>query len=197
MILGDGPLAYGARAAFGVVPFTWLLEADVPADLAPDSIVIISHPILIGTTAKLEAAHPHLRFAYVPENVRLDHPEDWRTQARYIIGTRHNDIFEYLRAWFYPGILMSPESAEMTKHALNGFLSLSVLYANEIATLARDHNADPEDVARGLMSDPRIGYQAYLRPKGGLSPHLIREIHNLVSLGGGPLINAMETQCSQ
>lgn len=183
MILGDGPLADGARAVFTDVPFVWLLEAEVPGDLPPHTTVVISHPHLVGTTARLEATYPRLHFAYVPENVRADHPEDWKNQARYVIGTRHPDTATLLAETFSPAIFMSPESAEMVKHALNGFLATSVLYAREIARLSTLHGADPDHVAQGMMSDPRIGPGAYLRPEGDLSPHLNRELANLRRLG--------------
>jgi UDPglucose 6-dehydrogenase len=183
MILGDGELAQGARAAFGDVPFCWLLEADVPTDLPRDSIVVISHPQIVGTTARLEAEYPQYRFAYVPENVREGHPEDWKTQYRYVTGFRHPAVAQPLQRVFKRCVWMSPESAEMVKHALNGFLALSIQYAKSIAILSRAYGADPENVALGLRSDPRIGWDAYLRPEGDLSPHLQRELDNLTKLG--------------
>lgn len=186
VILGDGVLADGARKAFGQVPFVWLLEADVPDGLEPKSIVVVSHPQIVGTTAKLEAAHPDLFFAYVPENVREAHPEDWTTQTRFVIGTRHPVVGEVLSTFFTPALVMSPESAEMVKHALNGFLAFSIRYAKTIAGLARANGADPNDVAAGLMSDPRIGAGAYLSPEGDVSPHLQREVDNLYGLGYKP-----------
>lgn len=186
MILGDGVLASGARRAFGDVPFVWLLGADVPDNLEPGSLVVVSHPQVVGTTAKLEAAHPDLRFAYVPENVREEHPEDWLSQTRFVIGTRRPAVAELLAAHFHPAIVMSPESAEMVKHALNGFLAVSIRYAQNIAAIATANGADPYDVARGLLTDPRIGSRAYLNPDGDVSPHLQREIDNLYALGYRP-----------
>jgi UDPglucose 6-dehydrogenase len=186
VILGDGFMAEGARKAFGQVPFVWLLEAEVPDGLEPQSIVVVSHPQIVGTTAELEAKHPDLFFAYVPENVREAHPEDWTSQARFVIGCRHDAVAEVLGTFFTPSVVMSPESAEMVKHALNGFLALSIRYAKTIAALATASGADPHDVAEGLMSDPRIGYGAYLNPVGDVSPHLQREVDVLYSLGYKP-----------
>ncbi len=191
MILGDGVLADGAREAFGDVPFTWILDFpklrdDLPYIAQPGSLthlVVISTPVIVGTIARLEREFPGETFAYVPENVRLAHPEDWKTQARFIVGTRSEWAREQLKEFFNPAIFMSPESAEMTKHAINGFLAVSVRYANEIARVGAENGADPDDVARGMMSDPRIGEGAYLKPKGGLSSHLQREVDNLIRLG--------------
>lgn len=190
MILGDSFLADGARAAFGQVPFYWVLDHPKLLPLghrltrAPSgSLVVISTPILVGTIARLEAEFPQHTWAYIPENVRASHPEDWHTQARYIIGCRDPHSTRTLSSFFHPSITMSPESAEMTKHALNGFLAISCQYAQDIAHLATLHGADPDDVARGMMSDPRIGERAYLKPVGKPGPHLLREVDNLRSLG--------------
>lgn len=191
MILGDGFLADGAREAFGDVPFCWILDhpallfplaprlRDVPAG----TLVVISTPILCGTIRRLENEFPQFGFAYVPENVREAHPEDWKTQARFIIGARAGLDIDVLRETFAPALVMTPESAEMAKHALNGFLALSCDYAVRIGRLAVSHGADPADVAAGMMSDPRIGLGAYLKPYGEPGPHLQREVDNLARLG--------------
>jgi UDPglucose 6-dehydrogenase len=190
MILGDSVLADGARAMFGDVPFYWVLDHPTLLPIgprlqdAPDgSLVVISTPVLFGTIRHLEADFPQFRFAYVPENVRQAHPEDWKTQARFVIGARDSAAIAELSETFAPALVMSPESAEMTKHALNGFLALSCDYAVRIGRLAEKLGADPDDVALGMMSDPRIGSGAYLKPSGTLGPNLQREVDNLEKLG--------------
>lgn len=188
MILGDGFLARGIREAFGEVSFVWvahhpkvedsklraaLLEADA------GTLVVFSTPILIGTCAWWEQAFPFLRFAVLPENVREAHPEDWTNQARFVIGARgETPELDFLQ----PQLRMSPESAEMVKHALNGFLAMSCNYATHVAALARRHKANPDDVALGMMTDPRIGNSAYLKPYGAPGPNLQRELDNLRKL---------------
>jgi UDPglucose 6-dehydrogenase len=52
----------------------------------------------------------------------------------------------------------------MTKHAINAFLAISVVFANEIATIAEFEGANASDIARGLRSDARIGGKAYVLP---------------------------------
>src|SRR2546426_9084362 len=59
---------------------------------------------------------------------------------------------------------VSPESAEMIKHALNSFLALSVSFINEVARLCELTGADARQVEAGLKSDIRIGPRAYLSP---------------------------------
>ena len=58
---------------------------------------------------------------------------------------------------------MGVESAEMTKHALNSFLAMSIAFINEVSTICEAVGADAAEVSRGLMSERRIGPGAYLR----------------------------------
>jgi UDPglucose 6-dehydrogenase len=58
------------------------------------------------------------------------------------------------------------ESAEMTKHAINSFLALSIAFMNEIARVCEHVGADAREVERGLKSEARIGPKAYLSPGG-------------------------------
>ena len=94
--------------------------------------------------------------------------EDFRNQARVIVGTRHDELrpqFEALFAPFTDTVLfMSPESAEMTKHALNGYLALCIVYINEIAAVCKQVGADVDDVTEGLRTEPRVSPTAPLRP---------------------------------
>ena len=59
---------------------------------------------------------------------------------------------------------MRVESAEMTKHAINAFLALSITFINEIASLCEFLGADAREVEIGLKSEERIGEKAYLKP---------------------------------
>ncbi|GIS84915.1 MAG: hypothetical protein CM1200mP16_12150 [Nitrospina sp.] len=63
---------------------------------------------------------------------------------------------------------MSVESAEMTKHAINAFLAMSVTFANEIASICEMYGADAKEVERGFKTETRIGPGAYLSPGGPL-----------------------------
>jgi UDPglucose 6-dehydrogenase len=61
---------------------------------------------------------------------------------------------------------MSIESAEMTKHAINAWMAMSICFANEIAALCRHVGADPAEVERGMRTEERIGAKAYIRAGG-------------------------------
>ncbi len=218
MIYGDGTTANALRAYYGDVDFTWIAwDTPVAADGTPDTEsvlaaafealdhgshdeVIISSQLPVGTCARFEERWPARNFYVVPENLRAAQAyNDWIHQPRVIVGARRNRFrFDSLWARITPQVIyVSPETAELTKHCLNGFLALCVEYSSEIARLADAHGGDPSDLAHCLMTDPRIGQYAYLRPGGEPGPHLLREIHNLEALGGGPLIDAMEQLCSR
>src|SRR5678816_1712841 len=79
---------------------------------------------------------------------------------------------------------MSVESAEMTKHAINAFLALSVTFANEVASVCERVGADAKQVERGLKSESRIGPKAYLAPGAAFAGGtLARDIRFLTDFG--------------
>lgn len=141
-------------------------------DLPPGTVVLISSQLPAGTVRRLEEKHAsrHLSFACSPENLRLGKALDiFRNPDRVVAGTRDEQAREVLTRLLTPFagdriLWMSPESAEMTKHAINAFLALSVTFANEIATLCEAVGANAQEVEQGLRSESRIGPKAYIRP---------------------------------
>jgi UDPglucose 6-dehydrogenase len=143
--------------------------------LAPGTLVLISSQVPAGTTSLVEACWRkngegrELRFAYSPENLQLGKAiEVFTNPDRVVAGVRNcqdRDTVAALLSPFTDHIeWMSVESAEMTKHALNAFLAISVTFINEIAALCEKVGADAEEVERGLKTDVRIGSRAYLHP---------------------------------
>lgn len=142
--------------------------------LATDTLVVISSQLPAGTTAALERIHReecpggNLRFAYVPENLRLGQAIEAFVKAPRIVAGIRSDreretLAPILQSFTDTVLWMSIESAEMTKHALNAFLATSVSFANEVAVLCERVGADARDVERALRSDARVGARAYLR----------------------------------
>jgi UDPglucose 6-dehydrogenase len=81
-------------------------------------------------------------------------------------------------------VCMSATSAEMTKHALNAYLGLSIAFINEIASLCETVGADARDVERGLKSEERIGDKAPLSPGAAFAGGtLARDVSYLVDYG--------------
>ena len=164
------------------------------------ALVVVSSQLPVGSVAALEkrmaaAGRDDLRFACVPENLRLGRAlETFRSPERFIVGVRSTEDAAQLASllgrvggrveW------MGVESAEMTKHALNGFLATSVAFINEVAEICERVGADASDVARGLKSERRIGPGAYLEPgdafAGGTLGRDVRFLSELARSNGLP-----------
>jgi UDPglucose 6-dehydrogenase len=159
--------------------------------LSPGTVVLISSQVPVNTTQALERefASSGLLFAYSPENLRLGKALDiFRNPDRIVVGTRHPETRQVLSGIlekFSNNILwMSIESAEMTKHAINSFLALSVTFANELALLCEKTGANAHEVAEGLKSESRIGPLAYVSPGGAFAGGtLARDVLFLKQLG--------------
>jgi UDPglucose 6-dehydrogenase len=142
------------------------------SDLNPGATVLISSQLPAGTCRQLKEKHidQGLSFACSPENLRLGKAlEIFRNPDRVVVGVQNGHARGILEKLFTPFagdrvIWMTTESAEMTKHAINAFLALSVTFANEIARLSESVGANAQEVEQGLRSESRIGPKAYLRP---------------------------------
>ena len=145
------------------------------AQLPADTLVIVSSQLPVGSVAALRerCASLHgersLRFACIPENLRLGRAlESFRAPDRIVAGvcdeSDRDELAELLAPLHARIEWMGVESAEMTKHALNGFLATSVAFINETAAICESVGADAHEVARGLKSERRIGPGAYLQP---------------------------------
>jgi len=65
-----------------------------------------------------------------------------------------------------PFLVMSPESAEMTKYVAHCMLATKISFINEMANLCERLGADVNEVRRGIGYDQRIGFQ-FLHPGVG------------------------------
>lgn len=177
------------------------VEALLPL-LGKDVLVIVSSQLPVGTVRRLESSYAPegVTFACLPENLRLGKAIEVFTRPdRVVAGVRNGRdrarIAELLAPFTDRIEWMSVESAEMTKHALNAFLAMSVAFINEIATLCEETGADAKEVERGLKTESRIGPRAYLSPGGAFAGGtLARDIEFLSALGNHPpLISAVRT----
>jgi len=159
--------------------------------LPKGSLVLLSAQLPVGTCRRLEGELTRLghRFACSPENLCLgDAISIFETPDRVIVGYRDAKSRSELETLFRPFssniVWMRPESAEMTKHAINSFLALSISFINEVATLCEATGADAKEVERGLKSERRIGPKAYLSPSGAFAGGtLARDVVTFIDLG--------------
>jgi UDPglucose 6-dehydrogenase len=181
-----------------VADVEWVIAQAVGplASLAPKTLVVVSSQLPVGSIAKLQErcaaqrSDGSLRFACVPENLRLGRAlESFRAPDRIVAGVRsehdRSELAELLAPFSTDVQWMRVESAEMTKHALNGFLATSVAFINEVAEICESVGADAEEVSRGLKSEQRIGPRAYLGPGDAFAGGtLARDIGFLRGLAG-------------
>src|SRR5579871_4194561 len=143
----------------------------VRGHVEPGTLVVVSSQVPVGFTGALardwRASDTTLQFACMPENLRLGAALDAFLKAdRLVVGVDQPDVRDQLTPVLEqlgaPVIWMSVASAEMSKHALNGFLALCVAYTNELARIGERVGADAASVEQALRADPRVGPRAYV-----------------------------------
>lgn len=114
---------------------------------------------------------------------RASHPE------MFIVGCANPDeplpeAYERcLNSFNCPILMMSYESAEFAKIAINAFLISQVETTNMLSRLAEKSGAKWSEVRRALQNDSRIGPNAYLEPgRWQDSRHLLRDAYTLHKL---------------
>jgi UDPglucose 6-dehydrogenase len=196
-------VAAATRADVAWVAYDTPVDADDKADvdfvvgevakmlphLRDGAVVIVSSQLPVGSVARLEKLRPGVRFAASPENLRLGSAiRVFSDPDRVIVGVRDDETKVVITQLLAPITSkiewMSVESAEMTKHAINAFLALSVTFANELASVAERVGADAKQVERGLKTESRIGPKAYLAPGGAFAGGtLARDVAFLTAMG--------------
>jgi UDPglucose 6-dehydrogenase len=164
--------------------------------LLPDGcLVLVSSQLPVGSTRSLEryfdglGSGHRVGFGCSPENLRVGRAIDsFNRPDRVVVGLDSDDdrakVMSLLRPFTEHVVFMSVESAEMTKHAINSFLAMSVAFANEVAAVCELVGADAREVARGLKTDSRIGLDAYVAPGVAFSGGtLARDIVFLTAIG--------------
>lgn len=154
--------------------------------------IIVSSQVPVGTCsgiAKYIGLKDAKTIAYVPENLRLGTAiESFSNPIRIVVGSdseesikRTSLLFKGIRAEIVP---MGLRSAEMAKHVLNSYLAMCISFGNEIGVLSKALGANPLDVFKSVMKDPRVSSKAPLIPglpfSGGT---LARDLETLRKLG--------------
>lgn len=137
-------------------------------------IIIISSQLPVGSVSYISKfienkLGKRFEFIYIPENLRLGNSVNYFLKPdRIIVGLENNKLRKKLIRFLSPFtnnlLFISTKSSEMVKHAINGFLANSIVFANEIANISEKVGANANQVSLGLKSDIRIGNKAYLNP---------------------------------
>lgn len=155
-------------------------------------IVVVKSTVPVGTNRKVlerilakgckgvdVASNPE----FLKEGAAL---EDFQKPDRVVVGVRRPEVADILHQLYSPFLrterpflVMTPESAEMTKYVANALLATKISFINQMALLCDKLGADVNDVRRGIGHDQRIGFQ-FLHPGPGYGgscfPKDVREI---------------------
>jgi UDPglucose 6-dehydrogenase len=140
-------------------------------------MVIVRSTTPPGTLASLrirlaKQSRDDLSLVSMPEFMVLGQTyQDVSKPTRVIVGTHDASHDAFIRQLFqYPAkipfVVMTPESAELTKYASNTYLATKLSFINQMADLADKVHANIDDVTHGMGLDPRIG-SSYLQPGVG------------------------------
>ena len=157
----------------------WTAVDTMAPHLDNDVIIVTKSTVPVGTNAKIfdrlkERTGRECRVAsnpeFLKEGVAID---DFMKPDRVVVGVRsegdatklHQLYKPFLRTE-KPFLVMSPESAEMTKYVANALLATKISFINEMANFCERLGGDINDVRRGIGHDSRIGF-AFLFPGVG------------------------------
>ena len=157
----------------------WSVVEAITPHLNPSVIVITKSTVPVGTAAGIErrlreATGRDWQVASNPEFLKEGAAiEDFQKPDRVVVGVRTEEVGDKLRTLYAPFLrterpflVMTPESAEMTKYVANALLATKISFINEVANLCERMEADIDDVRRGIGHDRRIGF-AFLFPGAG------------------------------
>lgn len=157
----------------------WAVADAIGSAMDAPKIVVTKSTVPVGTCAGIEkrlAAKTREKFdvasnpEFLKEGAAID---DFTRPDRVVVGVRRPEVADSLHALYapflrteHPFLVMSPESAEMTKYVANAMLATKISFINEMANLCEHMHADINDVRRGIGHDARIGF-SFLFPGAG------------------------------
>jgi UDPglucose 6-dehydrogenase len=157
----------------------WSVIDGIAPHLRPEAIVVTKSTVPVGTCSKIfarlkEQTGRDCDVASNPEFLKEGSAiEDFIKPDRVVVGVSRSQVGEVLHELYKPFLrtekpflVMSPESAELTKYVANALLSTKISFINEMANLCERMRADINDVRRGIGHDSRIGF-AFLFPGVG------------------------------
>ncbi|HEV3383367.1 MAG TPA: UDP-glucose/GDP-mannose dehydrogenase family protein [Gemmata sp.] len=189
---GDADLT----AVFSVVDAIGDALKSSPPGKPGERIVIAKSTVPVGTNSKIAARLAdkncsHVDVASNPEFLKEGAAiDDFMKPDRVVVGVRKPEVAEVMRELYAPFLrterpflVMTPESAEMTKYAANAMLATKISFINEMANLCDVLGADINDVRKGIGHDLRIGFQ-FLFPGPGYGGSCFpKDVEAIIAMG--------------
>jgi UDPglucose 6-dehydrogenase len=157
----------------------WKVVEGIAPHLREDAVVVTKSTVPVGTNARIYAMLQELTGRecevasnpeFLKEGAAID---DFIKPDRVVVGVRSERAADVLRQLYepflrteHPFLVMTPESAEMTKYVANALLATKISFINEMANLCERMGGDINDVRRGIGHDSRIGF-AFMFPGVG------------------------------
>lgn len=180
--------------------YVWKAVEGFAKYLKPEAVVVTKSTVPVGTNAQI---YKRLRELTGRECDVASNPEflkegaavnDFQYPDRVVVGVRTDHakgLLEELYSPFLrtdkPFLVMTPESAELTKYVANALLSTKISFINEMANLSERLGGDINDIRRGIGHDRRIGF-AFLFPGvgygGSCFPKDVRALAHLAREAG-------------
>ena len=141
---------------------------EITPNIEDETVLYITAQVPVGTCQqiieRIKAKNPNLKFglAYSPENLRLGKAIDlFLHPALPVIGADNAATFDRIENLLSPLNVewkhLNLSTSEMTKHALNAYLALSISFGNELGNLCDEVGADGHQIAEVLRMEPRVG----------------------------------------
>src|SRR3989344_2890853 len=159
--------------------------------ISANTVVVISSQIPVGTCKRLQDKFKKLKkkaaVVYFPENLRLGVAfRSFLKPERIILGGEKKILEKFIKDFNFsmiPTFLMSLESAEMSKHALNAYLATCISFSSELGDICEKVGAEMDDVVLALKSERRVSPNTPLNPGLGFAGGTLgRDIKTLMSV---------------
>jgi UDPglucose 6-dehydrogenase len=182
--------------------YIWAAVEAFAPHLRADAVVVVKSTVPVGTNTQIferlksltgrtcdVASNPE----FLKEGTAIN---DFQYPDRVVIGVRTpaaeaalSELYAPLLRTGNPLLVMTPESAELTKYVANALLSTKISFINEMANICERLGGDINDVRHGIGHDKRIGF-AFLHPGvgygGSCFPKDVRALAHLARSVGIP-----------
>ena len=147
--------------------------------------ICLSSQLPIGTCRKWQKANKNINIVYFPEFLRFGDALKRFIEPDYIVlggeTKAVKKVMETFKNINCPKFPVSLEEAEMSKHAANIFVAMTVSFISELTKFSDNFDVNLEKIGEILRADKRVGPKAYTLPGLGFSGTVKRDILVLIN----------------